>query len=167
MSTVTKSLVLLATIERPVYLVVGALSGVAIHHGLFIHGEWHNQAPDVVRSYSLVFGSVSLCRFLFHDSSNAADRLTTSLVAASYCHVLGILASILVYRAFFHRLNKSKFPGPMWAKYTKIWQIWENRSSRNHLYLHDLHQKYGDVVRTGEFRPSSLVTGPPLSTVLV
>ncbi|KAI9902534.1 hypothetical protein N3K66_001886 [Trichothecium roseum] len=147
MSTTTKLVALFAAGERPFYL-GGALSGVAVHHGMFIHGEWHNNAPDVLRSYVAAFGCVLLCRAFFH-GSDAVGGITSGLVAASYCHVVGVLASILIYRAFFHRLNKAGLPGPTWARYTKIWQIWENRTSRNHLYLHKLHQKYGDVVRTG------------------
>ncbi|KAI0412607.1 cytochrome P450 [Xylaria grammica] len=126
----------------------GALSGIAIHHGLFIHGEWHHHAPNILRSYAAILGCVVLARIALHEPEFAFG-LSSSLMIASFFHVFGLLTSILAYRRFFHRLNKANFPGPWWARYTKIWQIWKNRHSRNHLYLHNLHQMYGDVVRTG------------------
>ena len=135
--------------EEGLFSLVGALSGVAIHCGLFIHGEWHNQAPTILRSYAGIFGCVAISR-LFFNKSNLTSRFTSGLVLASFFHVLCLIASILIYRGFFHRLNNAEIPGPWWARYTKIWQIWENRHSRNHLYLHKLYRIYGDVVRTGE-----------------
>ncbi|KAI9667972.1 MAG: hypothetical protein M1821_000792 [Bathelium mastoideum] len=136
------------TKDADLFHLVGTLSGFAIHHGLFIHGEWHNQAPTILRSYAGIFGCVAISR-LIYDDSDFAGRLTFGLVVAGLFHVLGLLTSILVYRGFFHRLNNAKLPSPWWARFTKIWQIWENRDSRNHIFLHDLYQRYGDIVRTG------------------
>ncbi len=132
-----------------VFCIGGALSGVIIHHGLFIHGEWHNQAPNILRSYAGIFGCLAISRLLFNES-DSTSRLASGLVVAILIHIVSLMASILVYRGFYHRLNDAKFPGPWWTRYTKIWQIWENRHSRNHIYLHKLYQKYGDVVRTGD-----------------
>ncbi|KAK7991366.1 cytochrome P450 [Apiospora saccharicola] len=80
---------------------------------------------------------------------DATSRLASDLVWASFFHVLGLFMSILLYRRFFRCLKRANFPGPRWARYTKIWQIWENRNSRNHIYLHGLRQRPDDVVRTG------------------
>ncbi|KAI0593477.1 cytochrome P450 [Biscogniauxia sp. FL1348] len=138
----------LVSSQEGLFPLCGTLSGVAIHHGLFIHGEWHYHAPSIFRSYAGIFGFVAISR-LFIRGPDAASKLVSVLEISSFFHVLGLIASILVYRGFFHRLNKAKFPGPWWARYTKIWHIWETRDSRNHLYLHRLYQRYGDVVRTG------------------
>ncbi|KAI8163313.1 Cytochrome P450 monooxygenase [Colletotrichum sp. SAR 10_71] len=53
---------------------------------------------------------------------------------------------MVVYRGFFHRLNR--FPGPFLAKFSNLYvtaRIW------NRMHLHEdvkkLHEKYGDVVR--------------------
>lgn len=134
------------TNER-MFTVLGALSGVSIHHGAFIHGEWHNQAPNILRAYAATFGCVAIS-WLFSERLGLGSFIQNIMVA-SIMHILALFSSILIYRRFFHRLNKSNLPGPGWARYTKIWHIWENRDSRNHLYLHKLFQKYGDVVRTG------------------
>ena len=143
----------LITTQECLFSLVGALLGIATHHGIFIHSEWYNQAPNILRSYAGIFGCVAMYR-IFVSNSEATGRLASGLLIASSCHVLGLLVSILVYRGLFHRLNNAKFPGPWWARYTKVWQIWENRDSKNHLYLHNLNQKYGDVVRTGEIYPN-------------
>ncbi|KAK8029812.1 hypothetical protein PG993_011103 [Apiospora rasikravindrae] len=134
--------------QEGLFCLGGALSGISLHHGVFIRGEWHNQAPNIFRAYAAIFGCVAIAR-IFYRMASPAGRLTSGLVLACFFHVLAMFTSILIYRRFFHRLNKSNFPGPGWARYTKIWQIWENRNSRNHLYLHSLCQKHGDVVRTG------------------
>lgn len=143
----------IVTTEKILFSLIGVLSGCCIHHGLFIHGEWHNQAPTILGYYASVFGCVAVFRLICY-KSDLTSELSSGFVFASLLHVLSLTASILVYRGFFHRLNNAKFPGPWWARYTKIGQIWENRDSKNHLYLHRLHETYGDVVRTGEFRPT-------------
>lgn len=128
---------------------VGVSSGIAIHVGLFIKGEWHFRAPDILRSYLGVLGCFAASRLLLQDFG-WAEVIATKLLQASLFHIIGLISSILVYRGLFHRLNKANFPGPWWARYTKICHIWEARKSRNHLYLHRLFEQYGDVVRTGK-----------------
>ncbi|KAK2745695.1 hypothetical protein FQN57_003592 [Myotisia sp. PD_48] len=59
---------------------------------------------------------------------------------------------------FFHRLTIAGFRGPKIASVTKIWHMWKCRSSKNHLVLDELHQKYGDFVRTG---PSEITVFHP------
>lgn len=134
--------------EASLFSLGGAISGLAIHHGLFIHGEWHNQAPDILRYYAGVFGCIAVSHFF--SPSDLVSRISSGLALASVFHVVSLILSILVYRGCFHRLNSANFPGPRWARFTKIWQIYENRQSKNHIYLHSLHEKYGDVVRTGK-----------------
>lgn len=142
------------TTEKSLFSLLGIFSGIAIHHGLFIYGEWHNQAPKIFSCYAIIFGCITTSE-LFVYKSHIISRLVSGLFATSFCHVFSLITSILLYRGFFHRLNKAKFPGPWWARYTKIGQIWENRHSKNYLYLHGLNQTYGDVVRTGKVLPQT------------
>lgn len=62
--------------------------------------------------------------------------------------VLGLFASITVYRASFHRLNR--FPGPFAARLSNLYIT---RLSAKNLQLYReiqrLHHTYGDVVRVG------------------
>ncbi|KDQ55995.1 hypothetical protein JAAARDRAFT_79518 [Jaapia argillacea MUCL 33604] len=47
----------------------------------------------------------------------------------------------------FHPL--SRFPGPVLGKLTKVWSAWITWKGRRHIYIKDLHDFYGDVVRIG------------------
>lgn len=65
------------------------------------------------------------------------------------CFLLSLWASMLLYRAFFHPLNK--FPGPSPAKLSKLWALTQTAKTGLRWYQVDtsLHQRYGDYVRTG------------------
>lgn len=111
---------------------LGAIIGVLIHHGLFIHGEWHVQAPYIFSFHLVGFGMIAMMKSGWQ------------LIAG---YLLALFASILIYRVFFHRLRH--FPGPFWACATKLWHIWKARNSQNHFLLRDIQKDYGDFVRTG------------------
>lgn len=74
------------------------------------------------------------------------------------CFILSIWMSMLLYRAFFHPLNK--FPGPTPAKLSKIWALVQAAKTGLKWYQVDnaLHHKYGDYVRTGGFPTSYSIT---------
>lgn len=57
--------------------------------------------------------------------------------------------SIVIYRLLFHRIRK--FPGPFWAKISKFYIAKHSADLKQHLHIKELHSKYGDWVRTGEF----------------
>ncbi len=50
----------------------------------------------------------------------------------SYGYFLGLFLSIAIYQTVFHRLTEVGFPGPWYARITKIWHVWAFRDSRNH-----------------------------------
>lgn len=76
----------------------------------------------------------------------ASQRLAFCVVS---CAVLSLWANMLVYRAFFHPLNK--FPGPFGAKLTKFWSLKKVHESDTKWFrvAGELHEQYGDYVRTG------------------
>ncbi|KAJ5716006.1 cytochrome P450 [Penicillium malachiteum] len=123
-------------------LSIGATLGIGMHLVLFIRGEWHVQAPDILLGHLLLFISLGVW------------------VNEAGCIILGYLtalfSSIVTYRLFFHRLRS--FPGPIWARISKIGHVWKARNAQNHLFLTDLHHQYGDFVRTG---PSELTIYHP------
>ncbi|PSS10965.1 hypothetical protein M430DRAFT_53504 [Amorphotheca resinae ATCC 22711] len=139
--------------NRAVVFGLGAIAGLAMHHGFYIHGEWHVQAPAIVVGHSLAFaalfiGSVS--------SSFAGGTLTLESKFvfrypgfAILGYLVALFTSITVYRLFFNRLARAGFAGPVGARITKLWHMWACRGSKNHLVLDRLHRKYGDFVRTG------------------
>lgn len=64
------------------------------------------------------------------------------------CFNTGVLASMSVYRLFFHRTRN--FPGPIPAKLTRFYAM--QQSAKNMQYykeLDEMHAEYGDFVRTG------------------
>lgn len=115
------------------YCLIGAALGLAIHQGLFIHGEWHVEAPQIV-AYHLVY--IAALSLMLTD----AHWIVTG-------YLLAMFSSIVIYRIFFHRLKN--FPGPLWARITKLWHAWKARHRQNYLLLTKLHHEYGDFVRTG------------------
>ncbi|KAL5339970.1 cytochrome P450 [Aspergillus crustosus] len=121
---------------------IGAVMGLGAHHGLFIHGEWHIQAPSILVSHLVAFSSlIILCESWWQ-------------VIGGY--ILALFSSILIYRIFFHRLKH--FPGPFLASTTKIWHVWKARKSKNHFFLKEMQEEYGDFVRTG---PSEITVFHP------
>lgn len=116
---------------------VGAIIGLLMHVGLFIHGEWHIQAPNIILYHILCFSCLNWI----------LDTVWEILVG----YLFALFSSICIYRVFFHRLNG--FPGPLCARITKIWHIWKAKSCQNHLVLERLLQTYGEFVRTGKLEP--------------
>lgn len=125
--------------------IFAAALGVASHLLLFIRGEWHVLAPQVLSSYIFSF---FLVIGLYHWGADENVSSSTSVTLhLTLCHLLGLFGSIIIYRIAFHPLRR--FPGPVFAKLSKLWHIWGCRTSQNHLFLDNLRKKYGDFVRTG------------------
>jgi hypothetical protein len=68
-----------------------------------------------------------------------------STFAITNSAVLAILLYIIIYRLFFHPL--SKVPGPRFARLTKLWLVWHVRKGKSHIFMPNLHKKYGPIVR--------------------
>lgn len=134
------------------FLVAGGLLGVAAHLGVFIRGEWHIQAPQLVIGHACVVLCVALCRLFLRDFDSARPiPLVDGLTWACLAYPPGLFTSIVIYRVSgYHRLSAAGFPGPFGARVTKLWHVWACRYSKNHEVLDRLHQEYGEFVRTGE-----------------
>jgi hypothetical protein len=115
--------------------------GVMIHLGLFIRGEWHNQAPHIIIAHTLVLTLLS------GKSMVSGVSIWYGVALPFLMYLCGLFGSMAVYRLFFHRLRS--FPGPRMAALTKLWHVWHCRNSQNHLLLESCYQKYGNFVRTG------------------
>ncbi|KAK7941421.1 benzoate 4-monooxygenase cytochrome P450 [Apiospora aurea] len=136
----------------------GVLCGFTTHHGVFIRGEWHVHAPWIVLSHLWIFTCLILADRFVMGSSPLLLAAPYGVVLISCSYLTGLFLSIVVYRAFHHRLTKAGFPGPWYARVTKLWHVWACRDSKNHVVLHKLHEQYGDFVRTG---PSELTVYRP------
>jgi tryprostatin B 6-hydroxylase len=123
---------------------VAAIIGVLSHLFIFIRGEWHLQAPTLVKFYlSLVLVSAFAGYRLEADTGMTFTAI--SLIGGSYAAAL--FTSIAIYRKLFHRLHN--FPGPWAAGLTKFWHVWQCRSGKNHLVIEKLRMRYGSIIRTG------------------
>jgi hypothetical protein len=88
----------------------------------------------------------------FEENSILVAFTRTSLFACTFG--IALLASVAVYRLFFHRCRN--FPGPLSAKITRFYATYLSaRELQYYKELEKVHIKYGDFVRTGRM-PSKL-----------
>lgn len=123
----------------------GAL-GITSHLGYFITGEHHLRAPRLLALYLLIFFTIFLGYFVGYDFDMRHAGAASTMVITTY--VLCLFSSIAIYRLLFHRVRK--FPGPTFAKVSKLWHASKVLNSDQHLLLDRLHKQYGDFVRTGQ-----------------
>jgi len=78
-------------------------------------------------------------------------RFTTAVVQTTGLAVVfntTLMASVLAHRLFFHRIRK--FPGPVGARVSKLWQVHKVWGNLQAYQLFDkAHKEYGDFVRIG------------------
>lgn len=85
------------------------------------------------------------------DSQAVSTAVSTVTVLLS--HWFLVLFYTVAYRISpFHPL--ARFPGPFLCKISKFWIARVTSQGNAHRYVHGLHTKYGDVVRTGDVLPS-------------
>jgi hypothetical protein len=105
---------------------------------------------------------LALCASYVHVYSLTISCAIGTALFAACCFNIGLTLSILIYRAFFHRLRR--FPGPWTAKLSRLITVKQAiKRTQYHLDLLTMHQKYGDFVRTGPReisinRPSAVLT---------
>lgn len=122
-------------------------AGIFLHLTLFRRGEWDAYSFTVLQAAAailLVAGLFVHEAFPETTPLGSAQHVTTWAVAA----VAGLFSSILVYRAFFHRLGH--FPGPFPARLSTLYMTYFS-ATRGQIYrdVQALHGKYGDYVRVG------------------
>ncbi|KAL3483753.1 cytochrome P450 monooxygenase [Aspergillus germanicus] len=136
---------------------LAAASGACAHLLVFRRGEWDVHSPRIFVGYaSLTLIAFYLERTSILSNLGVAIQPPWAFRAVGY-HVLGIYLSMLIYRAFWHRL--SSFPGPFLARLSNFYVT---ALSAKKLHLHEeverLHQRYGDYVRLG---PTELSIADP------
>ena len=135
--------------QQQTKLYIAAAAGVLSHILIFIRNEHHIRAPQIFRLFLL------LSLFLFIGeariwtlSTSAQAASASALIVLSYS--ASLFTSILIYRILFHPLRH--FPGPIGARVSKFWHVGKLLSQPNFKVLDELHQQYGEFVRTGEHR---------------
>ncbi len=133
---------------------VGVASGVSAHLAVFRRGEWDVSSPSIFVFYSTVFAAAMLSSY-----AGLVNVAPSEVAQAAAYHAGGLYGSMLVYRAFFHRL--SDYPGPFLARLTNFY-ITARSMRKLHLFeeVQKLHAQYGDYVRLGEWRSPGLPLSP-------
>ncbi|OCK77036.1 cytochrome P450 [Lepidopterella palustris CBS 459.81] len=119
--------------------------------GLVSHQIFRKNEPTVKGFVGHVVivnaGLTLLCKYL---KVPTEDLIKIALVDLAV-YLTTLSTSILLYRVFFHPLNK--YPGPILCKITKFVSTYHVMTRDSHEWMVDLHKKYGDTVR---FSPNEL-----------
>lgn len=128
---------------------VAAVAGIISHTLYFIHGEHHRSAAGLFKTSLVLPLLFFVAQFTFHNSK--IHEATKATLVATGVYAFALFASMLLYRAFFHRLKA--FPGPYMAKLSKLWHVKQvARNCDNFLLMDALHKRYGEFVRIGEIQ---------------
>ncbi|KAI1332363.1 cytochrome P450 monooxygenase-like protein [Xylariaceae sp. FL0255] len=131
--------------------ILAVASGVSAHIFVFRVGEWDVASPRLFVFYLTAFSVGVLV------SKVQLDVALSAVAKLAGYHVFGVYFSMLVYRAFLHRLNQ--FPGPFLARLSNFY-ITARAMKKLHLFeeIQKLHNEYGDYVRIG---PSEISISDP------
>ena len=95
---------------------------------------------------TLLFGVPALLSQLISSTGNS---LYAAVPLAFTTYIGALIFFSLVYRLSpFHPL--AEYPGPVIAKTSKWWGAYISARGDPHRYIKHLHDRYGDVVRTGQ-----------------
>lgn len=148
------------TTSQPSLAVPAALLGALSHATYFIRGEHHTEAWRIIQLTAL--GSVSATVALVYNAEFRVYDAISVVLTGVASFTFGLLASMLMYRAFFHPLQH--IPGPFNARLSKLWFGFHSASGKGYQRLKELHETYGDIVRTGP-NEVSIVTPKVLELV--
>ncbi|KAF9783489.1 cytochrome P450 [Thelephora terrestris] len=141
--------------EVPVDPMVVIVSSALVTHLYF--KRYEPQSP--VHALSILLGIPSLLSLLSVDTGrNPASALPTRKVFRTFVvYFATLIGSIAAYRVSpFHPL--AKHPGPFMAKLSKLWMVIVCWTGKPHECFARLHEKYGDIVRTG---PNEVIVRDP------
>ncbi|PSN58944.1 cytochrome P450 [Corynespora cassiicola Philippines] len=139
-----------------IIILLSSLLGSIAHHGAFIKGEWHLSIARLLLAHVM---SMLICYIFFQKMFPLYHEAAFYTLLAFLVYLTSVLASMTIYRMFFHRLVR--FPGPKMAAVTKFWHVNQAWSSKNHLVMQNLYEEYGYFVRSGPneitvFHPEAL-----------
>lgn len=124
---------------------ITAAVGVAAHLLYFKRGEHHLHGVRYIQllAITVVVGVLSV-RGQGEPLWQDAVRQTSAIISSFFG---GLYTSLIVYRAFFHPLNK--FPGPYGARLSSFWLSAQLKDGDAFRKVAELHAKYGDFVKVG------------------
>lgn len=133
---------------------------VIVTSALLTHVYFKRYEPQSPKhTLSILFGIPGFLSFLSaYARRTSASALPTSSVLETVVVYFSILiGSIIAYRVSpFHPL--AKYPGPLLAKLSKLWMVFVSSTGKQHEYYARLHERYGNIVRTG---PNEVIIRDP------
>jgi hypothetical protein len=133
---------------RDASCILALTSGVSLHIFIYRHGDWDTKSPAIALAYLLLLLSGTVVTHSFPSWDNSRRGSSSDLLSLFACHLTGVYGSMLIYRAFFHRLFQ--FPGPFLARLSNFYvTALAAKNLQLHEELQGLHAKYGDYVRLG------------------
>lgn len=123
-----------------VAMILGVCFHLAIRDVEVDYRLWRMTAIWTTLATMFVFTLIRLCDFTI---LQALGRL----FVVSWSFNIGLALSMGIYRVFLHRLRN--FPGPFGAKLSRLYAVKASSNLQYNRELENMHEKYGDVVRTG------------------
>ncbi|OJJ77651.1 hypothetical protein ASPBRDRAFT_36878 [Aspergillus brasiliensis CBS 101740] len=135
-------------------ILISAIFGITAHLTYFIHADLEKHV--VFLANCLIFwpllGLIALFILGYRETSQWIGLAILTFHAS-------LLASIAIYRYFFHALDR--FPGPRLARVTALWDFRNTVvDAKWYIKVKELHGVYGDVVR---IKPRELSINDPLA----
>ncbi|RDX50601.1 high nitrogen upregulated cytochrome P450 monooxygenase 2 [Lentinus brumalis] len=116
---------------------------------LIAHDSFKRYETYAIRAHTaLLLGPPTLALGFLGSTGLSSQSVlhTLPLVYAAYLGALTVY-TILYRISPFHPL--AQYPGPLGCKVSQWWMACKSWSGYEHLYISELHHKYGDVVRIG------------------
>lgn len=128
--------------------ILPAITGISLHHGLFIHGEWHLYGAKIFWYHLLA--AFIYYYYLISRQGQATPAAVAETLIFLGCYMTAMFSSIVTYRLFFHPLSRAGFSEPRLARVSQFSHAWACKKSKDFLYLDGLAKQYEDFVRTGK-----------------
>ncbi|CAH0058651.1 unnamed protein product [Clonostachys solani] len=124
-------------------------AGVLVHLSVFRLGEWDGVPGRIAAFFVAMYAIASAASiYVLAEEYGGVLVVLMNVSAIFLTFLLGLFASMLIYRAGFHRLRS--FPGPNLARISSIYGA--RMAMRRFKYFDEvdqLHKVYGDFVRIG------------------
>jgi tryprostatin B 6-hydroxylase len=120
------------------------VAGALCYVGYFHRGEHHLHGVAYIQAHTVAF--FGLAALLYRLGFHLAEAVLQTCVY-DVLFLVGLYASLLVYRVFLNPLNV--FPGPWTARITSFDMTFRIRKGQMYKTLQELHRQHGYFVRIG------------------
>ncbi|SMQ55629.1 unnamed protein product [Zymoseptoria tritici ST99CH_1A5] len=131
-------------------------AGAVSHLAYFRNGEHHMHSVRYIQAFTAVCIASTLGLVNYNGDTVSSAITTTAFMSCTW--LAGVYSSLLIYRCFFHPLNK--FPGPFPARLGSLWLTSQLTDWKGYKLFQKMHKQNGRYVRVG---PNTLsITDPDI-----